>query len=257
MRGVKTNMTKRMLFSFSVIAAAAVVAVGATTAFFNDTETSTGNIFTAVAIDLTVDSLGAFRNGVGIPAAPWESTNLTSEKFFDFDDVKPGDWFRRSISLHVEDNPAWACLLVRNPQDDENGLTDPEHEAGDDTPEIGELSQNLHALGWFDSNPNGKLDSTEQTFIDSFFDVFTEIALHDSTTRNGALEPEIPIELLQLNLCAGTSVVLRDGTVTCDGSSMDDQSQTDELRADLQLYVEQVRNNPDFECSNLGERLPD
>src|SRR3989338_6742913 len=250
-------MSKKITLSLSVIAAAAVVVVGATTAFFNDTETSTGNVFTAGSIDLTVDSLGAFRNGVGVPSTPWEATNLTLERFFDFDDVKPGDWFRRNISLHVENNPAWACLLVKNVQEDENILTDPEHEAGDNTPDVGELGQNMHALGWFDSNVNVKLDGTEQTFIDSFFDVFTEIALHDSTTGNGSLNPEIPVEMLQLNLCAGNTVVAGNGTVTCNGSSMGYQSQTDELEADLQLYVEQVRNNPDFKCSDLGERLPD
>lgn len=249
---------KKIITSVSVIAIAAVVVVGATTAFFNDTETSTGNIFTAGSIDLTVDSFGSFRNGVGIPDTPWEARDLTSEKFFEFTDVKPGDWFRRSISLHVENNPAWACLLIKNVQDDEHNLADPEQEAGDTTPgDInglgeGELGQNMYALGWFDSNGNGKLNEpAEKRFVGSFFDVFTEIALHDSTTGNGSLNPEIPIELLQLTLCGGTPIVAGDGTVTCNGSSMGDESQTDSLIADLQLYVEQVRNNPDFRCADV------
>lgn len=249
---------KRILISLSIIGAVAVVATGATIAYFNDTETSTGNTFTAGGIDLTVDSFGSFRNGVGIPNAPWEATNLTSEKFFEFTDVKPGDWFRRSISLHVENNPAWACLLIKNVRDDEHNLTDPEQEAGDNTPGDvgglgeGELGQNMYALGWFDSNANGKLNEpAEKRFVDSFFDVFTEIALHDSTTNNGSLNPQIPIELLQLNLCAGTPIVAGDGTVTCNGSSMGDKSQTDSLTADLQLYVEQVRNNPNFKCADV------
>lgn len=249
---------KKIITSLSVLAVVAVLAVGATIAFFNDTETSTGNTFTAGGIDLTVDSFGSFRNGVGVPDTPWEATNLTSEKFFEFTDVKPGDWFRRNISLHVENNPAWACLLIRNVDEDENTHTDPEKEAEDNTPGDvngqgnGELGKNMHVLGWFDSNGNGKFNEpAEKRFVDSFFDVFTEIALHDSTTNNGSLSPEIPVELLQLNLCAGTPIVGGDGTVTCNGSSMDDKSQTDSLTADLRLYVEQVRNNPNFKCANV------
>ena len=53
----------KITLSLSVIAAAAVVVVGATTAFFNDTETSTGNVFTAGSVDLKIDSFGALYNG--------------------------------------------------------------------------------------------------------------------------------------------------------------------------------------------------
>lgn len=249
---------KKIIISLSIIGIVSAIAIGGTMAYFNDTETSTGNTFTAGGIDLTVDSFGAFRNGVGIPNAPWEARDLTSEKFFEFTDVKPGDWFRRSISLHVDNNPAWVCLLIKNIHNDENTLIDPEHEAGDHSAGVnglgeGELDKNMHALGWFDFNGNGKLNEPqEKRFVDSFFDVFTEIALHDFTTNNGSLNPQIPFELLQLNLCAGTPIVASDGTVTCNGSLMDDKSQTDSLTADLQLYIEQVRNNPSFKCADMA-----
>ncbi len=45
---------KKILISVSIIAAAAAVVVGATTAYFSDTETSTGNTFTAGTIDITM-----------------------------------------------------------------------------------------------------------------------------------------------------------------------------------------------------------
>ncbi|HBB53974.1 TPA: hypothetical protein DCZ79_00530, partial [Candidatus Nomurabacteria bacterium] len=44
-------MNKKIIVSLSVVAAVAAITVGATTAFFSDTETSTGNTFTAGAID--------------------------------------------------------------------------------------------------------------------------------------------------------------------------------------------------------------
>ena len=48
-------MRKKILFSLLAIAISAAAVIGGTTAFFSDTETSTGNVFTAGSIDLKVD----------------------------------------------------------------------------------------------------------------------------------------------------------------------------------------------------------
>ena len=58
------NHMKKILLSLGVIAVVGVVVAGATGAFYNDTETSTGNIFTAGSIDLKVDHLKQTYNGV-------------------------------------------------------------------------------------------------------------------------------------------------------------------------------------------------
>jgi len=49
-------MNKKILISLSVIGLVAAIVVGGTIAYFSDTETSTGNTFTAGAIDLKVDN---------------------------------------------------------------------------------------------------------------------------------------------------------------------------------------------------------
>lgn len=54
---------KKILLSAGTIAVVAALAVGGTIAFYNDTETSTGNIFTAGSIDLKVDQTMASYNG--------------------------------------------------------------------------------------------------------------------------------------------------------------------------------------------------
>jgi len=54
---------KKILLSLGAIAIVGVVVAGATGAFYNDTETSTGNIFTAGSIDLKVDHLKQTYNG--------------------------------------------------------------------------------------------------------------------------------------------------------------------------------------------------
>ena len=58
-----TILNKRILLSLGMIVFVAVAAIGATGAFFSDTETSTGNTFTADAIDLGIDN-HSYYNGV-------------------------------------------------------------------------------------------------------------------------------------------------------------------------------------------------
>ena len=55
---------KKILFSVSAIVAVAALTLYGTGAFFSDTETSTGNVFTAGAIDLKVDHSKQTYNGV-------------------------------------------------------------------------------------------------------------------------------------------------------------------------------------------------
>ena len=143
-----------------MIAVVGVVVLGATGAFFSDTETSTGNTFTAGAIDLKVDSTshynsmvcvdgdgtstwqpedGAFPNNevpVGHYPQPgdecdgtWTETDLGAKnKFFNLTDVKPGDEGEDTISLHVYDNDSWGRFVISGVQDLDNDCTEPETE---------------------------------------------------------------------------------------------------------------------------------
>ena len=54
---------KKILLSLGTLAVVGAIVAGATIAFYNDTETSTGNIFTAGSIDLKVDHLAQTYNG--------------------------------------------------------------------------------------------------------------------------------------------------------------------------------------------------
>lgn len=64
---------KRILLSVSMIAFVGALVVGATGAFFSDTETSTGNTFTAGAIDLQVANASYIDQGNGLEES--ESTS--------------------------------------------------------------------------------------------------------------------------------------------------------------------------------------
>jgi predicted ribosomally synthesized peptide with SipW-like signal peptide len=105
-------MNKKIIISLSVIAAVAAVVIGGTISYFSDTETSTGNTFTAGSIDLKVDSTQHYNNAVCVnnawalepnktadtPQYPvigsacdgtWVAADLGAQKFFNFADIKP------------------------------------------------------------------------------------------------------------------------------------------------------------------------
>lgn len=179
---------KKILFSLTIIAAVAVVVAGVTSAFYGDTETSSGNVFTAGGIDLKIDSEIHYNGMLCVcvqdesctwqpelstqpPYYPaedsecegtWEETDLEDgvHKFFNLTDVKPGDWGENTISLHVMDNDAWGRFNIENVQDLGNTCLDPETEVVTDTdcfeatPGIdepdGELRENLMFSVWLD-----------------------------------------------------------------------------------------------------------
>jgi predicted ribosomally synthesized peptide with SipW-like signal peptide len=177
-------MNRKILLSLGMIVFVAALSWGATGAFFSDSESSTGNTFTAGAIDLTVDSQQHYNKMVctevddniflwqpeanfvpgpnhypapGMPCdGTWDMTNLgPTHKFFNFGDVKPGDEGENTISLHIDSNPAWACADVSLTKNDDVSTVDPETDAGDVAEDVnnmfdGELAQNLWFVAWPD-----------------------------------------------------------------------------------------------------------
>jgi len=259
---------KRILISLSIIGIAAGAVAGGTIAFFNDTETSTGNIFVAGNIDLTVDSLGSTYNNEGIFDSDFPARDLTDEVFFEFDDIKPGDFGWRHLSLHARDNSSYACLLISNKEDDENGVVDPEFDAGDDALDSvpnGELSEELELFAWEDLFPDGIYEPGLEEILpvtpDSFFDI-TYITYADSLSTILPLAGFGDTRHIGLFWCAGTIAVdaggnlikpgLSGSTLECDGAGMSDIAQTDSFTADMVVHAEQVRNNPDFLCSGIS-----
>jgi len=140
---------KRILVSLSIIGVVAVVAVGATVAYYNDVETSTGNTLSAGTLDLKID-LQCPGTGCGFHLRDLPDTPA----FFQKCDIKPGDWNEVTISWHVYDNNAWARLRLADIYDWENICTNPEIKAGDNTCSSaagqGELSQYLKFTLWMD-----------------------------------------------------------------------------------------------------------
>lgn len=302
---------KKILLSLSMVAVVAVLGIGATGAFFSDSETSTGNTFTAGAIDLTVDSEQHYNGNVcvlgnwddnsqtpdtyawqgnapypkqGTPCdGTWLATNLGAQKFWNFGDVKPGDEGENTVSLHVDSNDAYACVDVTITKNDDMTCNGPENSAEgagicntDGLPDFdGELADNLTFFAWsdwgatpgfglvdLDQNPEtsptqdvGEGDNIWQANEPKLFtntsgpasDVLggKSYTLADSVT--GPLVGN-STSYVGVAWCAGTLNATVPGTITCNGATMGNDTQTDSMVANVAFRVEQARNNPNFKC---------
>ncbi len=159
---------KRILLSIMTITLVTVVAVGATRAYFSDTETSEGNTFVTGAIDLKVDSECHWSGGETCPwdTPNWTETDLGAHKFFLFYDLKPGDYGEDTISLHVYDNDAWGRFIISDIEDEEVDCTEPEIEAEPDCIDDndGELRENMIFWAWLDQGETPGFQGRDKDF---------------------------------------------------------------------------------------------
>ena len=259
-------MNKKIVISLSIIAAVAAVVMGGTSAFFSDTETSTGNTFTAGAIDLKVDSQQHYNNAVcvnglwqlesgaslTVPQYPvigtacggtWGQTqpgvDITNEQFFNFGDIKPGDSGEDTISLHVVNNDAWLCASVASLASNDNGLTEPEGLVDtSDGAGNGELDNTMVWTVWRDDGAGGgvagdNIHQSGEQVLTSGNPTNGTLAVYDSTTGTGAL-------------AGGSTAYL--GVSWSLPLATGNEAQTDSLTGDISFEVVQSRNNGQFVC---------
>lgn len=297
----------------------AAVVVGGTGAFFSDTETSTGNTFTAGAIDLKIDNHAWYNglecaeqvegpydyvwewNGEGQLSDPylqslvgeectgtWELSDLDGHLFFNFDDLKPGDWEEDTISIHVNNNDAWMCAELAVTSNDDNSSTEPELlEDGElleeeDDEWDGELAEELEFIFWADDGDNvyedGEylfLEGTPEDLIEYGYDYYNgeeegyALTFTIADSYSGVFEGPIPGGedlFIGKAFCFGEldaygwdgGVVgendgdpALDSGFNCSGASTSNISQTDGMTGDLSFFAVQSRNNEDFSCSPL------
>lgn len=266
---------KKIIVSLSIIAAVAAIAIGATTAYFSDTETSTGNTFTAGAIDLTIDNESYVTDSNGVLVASeetsWTLDNLTNQLFFNFSDLKPGDIGEDTISLHVDSNDAWLCAAFEITDDSDQSCTEPELEVDTNCTEPsgeGELADKLEFAFWADDGDN-VYETGEYIFLEGTLDDLKngKIALADST-RNVWVQqgqpgplPNNTTKYIGKAWCFGdlgmtqlsqetTGPLTRPSSATCNGANVNNAPQTDRVMGNIQFYAEQARNNPNFTCAS-------
>jgi len=271
-------MTKKIIISLTVIGVVAAIAIGGTIAYFSDTETSTGNTFTAGAIDLTIDNESYVTDYKGdlvySEETSWELDDLTGQLFFNFSDLKPGDIGEDTISLHVDSNDAYLCAAVQITDDSDQSCTEPELKDDEDCPlDGGELAENIEFAFWADDGDN-VYETNEIIFLEgklSEIGSFGQIALADSeynvwATQGGPLEAGTTKyigkawcfgDLIMNQLGEGTgSPLQRPKFATCNGINVTNAPQTDRVMGDIEFYAVQARNNSGFVCSNWTPSYP-
>lgn len=264
---------KKILLSLGMITVVSIAAIGTTGAFFSDTETSTGNTFTAGAIDLKVDNTQHYNGNVcalnsdghyvwsgnapyPVPGSDctgktWVLKDLapTVDKFFDFGDIKPGDNGEDTISLHVTNNDAYVCAKVSNLTNFENGQTEPEALV-DSTTGVndGELQSTMLWKVWRDDGGADHQGIAGDNIWQPSEQVLTEghpangvLPLYDSTTGTGPLVASSTAYL-------GVSWSLP--------ATSGNETQTDSMTGDISFDVVQSRNNADFRCVPLPQPNP-
>ena len=267
----------KVLSSLVIIGTVSSLVIGLSNAYFSDTETSTGNTFQAGAIDLKVGNEsyynGVIQNGEdGTANTSWALNDITNQLYFNFLDLKPGDDGEDTITLQVNDNPAWACVDIKLTENSDNGCTEPE--VADDTdcnaPEdagaTGELADNLNFVFWLDDGDNA-LEEGEQLLSQGpaahilngvTWTLADSVSNHLGLSNGLPLEPNTPYYIGKA-WCFGSLTVNRappgqgdpitNPGYTCDGSQLDNSTQTDLLKGDITFTAIQSRHNPTFLCN--------
>ena len=277
-------MQRIILSLMLIVGVSGALTYAGTNAFFSDTESSLGNTFAAGAIDLKVDN-ESYYNGILNASTTWKQTDLTVEKFFDFLDLKPDDYGEDTISLHVDTNDAYLCANVTLTSNDDNGINEPESEVDNtDGPGNGELADLVNFLWWADDGDN-VLEDDETVINQGNFGQLGvgnsyPLALADSDENiwTGAGGPVPGDETLYIGKawCFGdiapapisqddeTDVMSpagdndnnneagepEDGGISCDGTQLGNESQTDSLTADITFEAVQARHNDGFQCES-------
>ncbi len=248
-------MNKSILISLSVIAAVAAIAVGGTIAYFSDTETSTGNTFTAGELDLKVDYESTYNDVENIG---WSLRDLTNEKFFNLSDVKPGDSGEGTISLHVYSNNAWGCVTITPTANDDVSSNEPELTAGDvqeilENPMDGELAQNMQFRIWADVCTPG-INSVYPTAIagDNIYQPDCDRLLTEGVGLTNPVTWALA-DSQTPNVFTGVGPLIGSNTyylgVAWDiPGTVGNVIQSDSYQADISFYTEQEKNNTGFLC---------
>ena len=259
----------------------------ATNAFFSDTETSTGNTFTAGSVDLKVDSTAHYAglvctnvNTVDVPnymwtlenqSVPttrpdlfqkpcngtWLATNLgTSNKFFDYTDIKPGDMGENTISLDVKDNDAWMCAKVQ-------------------TTSVKNMLPKYLTFAWWADNGNNIYDGNESLLFGGPVTLAQMLASPQSFggAINFTLADNRPLNIfgdigpipgaqtryLSVAWCFGTMTPNKGvgNGFTCSGVGDQNDAQLDNVTGTLIFDAIQSRNNAGFLCPESALLYPD
>jgi len=205
-------------------------------------------------LDLKIDYEGYYNKQVdGQPnAGHWSPRDLRCERFFNFRDIKPGDFGEGTVSLHLKNQDAWACMIVKPKMNDDRRSSEPELQLDEKDNRRnkwdGELAQNLDFRIWADIC---KKDGAKTG--DNVFQPNCDQLLYEGTA---------PLDDLKISLADW-----KNGNVFTDNkqplkknkeyfigmdwqfpASVGNEAQTDTYQVDIEFEAVQKNGNEKFEC---------
>jgi predicted ribosomally synthesized peptide with SipW-like signal peptide len=217
---------KRIILSGGILLFAVAVIAGGTGAFFSDQISSEDNVFTAGSVSLLVEDITHTYNGAPGDAPVFGENNIS----FSLNDIKPLDEGVISYSIQNGANDAIVCAMVDETSSNDNGVINPETNAGD-------LSNGAGAgeLGAFLSFKIG----TQTGSLAALSGVWQPVGTIDANADFASA----------INYCFGE---FSGNDCVLDEDAVYNLAQTDSITADVMFYAVQSRNN-DFTCAELNE----
>lgn len=218
---------------------------------------ATQSTFDNKGLELKIDSK-AWYNGVSVPSATWGLKDLTpgTDKFWNYPDVKPGDYGCNVISIHVKKQDAWACIDFKNQKNLENGITESEAPEDPNGSASGELGDVLEFFGWLDDG-DGKYEPPGEKALFGTSTQAASIMLNEKTyaigdSKSSACQQD-KTKYISACWCAGDLVVnMQTGKITCDGSRVGNGSQTDTMTLDVLIRAVPSADDKKFVCTSGG-----
>ncbi len=234
-------MRLAIIFAVSMVAGTAFYARGL----------EPGTTFAPGNFDFKIDSEASY-NGNFVPSGTWSLKNLVPgvDRFFNFDDIKPGDQGENTISLHANKN-AWMCLDFINLQENENGINEPESEL-DITGSGGELADGMEFFSWNDDGDNifelgEKPIFGTSTQSASIVLASTTYAVADALGGQACKADKTCY--IGIYWCAGNlEVNLNTAEITCDHTTLGNEAQTDIMTVDVRFRAYPSEENPGLRC---------
>lgn len=255
-------MSKRL--SKSLIIVLAILTFGGYEAYacFVQGKEPIWNTFAKKKLELTIDFSGYYNKLVdGHPnAGHWKPQDLSCQDFFHFDDVKPGDFGEGTISLHLKNQDAWGCAIIRPTENNDHGSSEPELlvDAKDNSKDQwdGELAQNLNLRVWADIcavSPAKPGDNIFQPNCDKI--------LYDKAAPLNSLKLVLADSANQNVFTGKTESIKHDkdyylGADWNVPSVVGNIIQTDTYKADVTFYTEQAEGNDGFKCADINDKDP-
>jgi predicted ribosomally synthesized peptide with SipW-like signal peptide len=200
----------------------------------------------------------------------------TVHKFFNFDDVKPGDYGEDTISLHVYDNDAWGQLNITSIIDTDNGCVEPEVGVDADCQEtgevggVGDLRANMDFSVWLDQGTTPGFQNGNKKRFDIGYDYEEGDNIYQAGLEPMIIEPgainltgetwnlDDALSIAFSQYCTGFAIDGKDnygnGRLVASNSyyfgvawelpfDTGNETQSDSFVADMVFVAEQHRNN--------------